>query len=45
MPFNVLYYTKQSLVNYAMHTMKNKHMIPENLTWNDLKKIQDAPLG
>ena len=45
MPFNVLFYTKQSLISYALHTVKKKHMMPVNMTWDDLKQIQDTPLG
>lgn len=43
MPFNVLFYTKQSLINYALHTAKR--FVPQTLSWSDLKRIQDAPLG
>ena len=45
MPFSVLYYTKQSLINYALHTAMRKKFLPQNLTWSDLRRLQDAPLG
>lgn len=37
MPLNAIYYSKQSVINYVLHTVKS--YIPDNRTWKELKRL------
>lgn len=37
MPLNAVYYSKQSVINYVLHTVKL--YIPDNKTWKELKHL------
>lgn len=39
MPINALYYAKQSIINYTLHTVKS--YVPDDKSWSELKQLQN----